>query len=308
MSDLPINDLASESLQTRRGATEAIADSVDRGTPLDAAAEAVVARFADPDPGIRQLATYILQTDAERPSGGRTVAALRAALTSDVADERRGAAFVYAGCLARQEQGHAVAALIDNPDRMVRAGVLKALADGAVPRAQTDAVVTALVRALADNDVATRKEVIWAIYLLGSEGAAIDAAVPQLEEAIGIAATQANAAIALSLAWHNANESDRADALYASASGNVQMGAAWGAADVYLKRDDLAALKRMFAHDNDNVRRGLGAFLHHARGQKRDLSLAGQAFSELERDHATDGLLHARLYAVADLAKRGPGG
>jgi HEAT repeat protein len=306
MSDLPVKDLESSDAQTRINATSTIADAVERGTALDAAVETLIGLLADSDTRVRGMATYILQTDAERDPKGATLPALRTALSSEREEIRRGAAFLLAGCLARQEDGAAVAALIENPDRVVRLATLNALANGAVPRAQTGAVVTALANALTDEDVNVRKEVIWALYLIGSDGTALTPAIAGLERALAEAATQGNAAIALALAWHTANEGSRADALYDSAAGAVQMGAAWGAADAHLRRGDVAALKKMFASENDSVRRGLGAFLHHARSQKRDLSLAGQAFTELEKEHPDDALLHARIYGVTSIAQHGP--
>lgn len=308
MSELPITDLQSDSAQTRLAATSAIADAVERGTALDAAVESVIGLLADSDASVRGMATYILQTDAERDPKGRTLPALRTALSSDRAEIRRGAAFLLAGILARQEDGIGVAALIDSPDPILRLATLNALANGAVPRAQTDAVVAALAKVLDDADVNVRKEAIWVLYLLGSEGTALTPAIDGLERALADAATQGNAAIAVALAWHAANEGARADALYESLTGSVQMGAAWGAADVHLRRGDVAALKKLFASENDSVRRGLGAFLHHARKQRRDLSAAGQAFTELEKEHPDDALLHARIYGVTSIAQRGPNG
>ena len=266
------------------------------------AAEPMVALLGEP--AVSQLATFILQTDVERDPSGRGAAALRAALTSEV---RKAAATLLAGCLARREDGAAVAALIGNADPVVQLGAITGLANGAVPRAQQDAVVAALTAVLADAELAVRKEAIWALYLLGSEGAALDAAVPALERAVEEQATQGNAAIALSLAWNASNDA-RAHELAASVSGVVQLGAAWGAADVRLRRGDLAALKAMFADDNANVRRGLGAFLYDAKRRGRDISLAAQAFTELERDHPDDAMLHARIFAVREIVERGPDG
>ena len=283
----------------------AIADAVERGTPLDAV-DNIIALLADPDQRVRQMATYILQTDAERDAKGQTLAALRAAVGSDTIEIRRGAAFLLAGVLARQEDGVAVAALIANADPDVRLAVLNALANGAIPRAGTDAVVAALANVLGDEQVAIRKEAIWTLYLLGSEGAALTPAIAGLERALGDAATQGNAAIAIAFAWQMASDAARVTALFDHASGAVQMGAAWGAADAHVRRGELAALKAMFASDNDSVRRGLGAFLNHARKQGRDISLAGQAFGELEREHPDDALLHARIYGVRSIAEHGP--
>jgi hypothetical protein len=254
------------------------------------------------------MATYILQTDAERDPNGRTLPALRTALSNDRGEIRRGAAFLLAGVLARQEDGIAVAALIESPDLLVRLATLNALANGAVPRAQTDAVVAALANVLDDADVNVRKEAIWALYLLGSEGTALTPAIGGLSRALADAATQGNAAIAIAFVWHTTNEGARADALYDSPSGSVQMGAAWGAADAHLRRGDVAALKKMFVSENDSVRRGLGAFLHHARKQRRDLAAAGQAFTELEKEHPDDALLHSRIYGVTSIAEHGPNG
>jgi HEAT repeat protein len=306
MSNLPLKDLVSESAQTRLSATSAIADAIERGTPLDAALEPVIALLADSDQRVRGMASYILQADAERDPEGRTIPGMWAALSSERTEIRRGAAFLLAGCLARQEDGVAVAALIDNRDRVVRLATLNALANGALPRAQTDAVVKALANVLVDEDVDIRKEAIWALYLLGSEGAALTPAIAGIKRALDDEATQGNAAIAISLAWHAGNDATRADALYDNPSGRIQMGAAWGAADAHLRRGDLATLKKMFASENDNVRRGLGAFLHHARKYGRDISLAGQVFDELEREHPDDALLHARMHGVRLIAERGP--
>jgi hypothetical protein len=307
MSELPISELSSGSEDARMKACTSIADAVDAGTPLGAAATPVIAALGDANANVHGLALYILQTDAERHPQGGTVEALRAALTESAIGVRRNAAFLLAGFLARQEDGSGVAALLTNPDPVVLAGVLKALADGAIPRAQTDAVVSALVPLLSNAEVNIRKEATWVLYLVGTDGTAIDTAAPALEPLLDDAATQGNAAIAVSLAWHLADEGARADALYDRPSGSVQMGAAWGAADAALRRKDLAALKKLFSSENDNVRRGLGAYLNYAQKRKRDLSLAGRAFSDLEREHPDDALLHARLYGVVDLAKRGPG-
>jgi HEAT repeat protein len=306
MSELPIKDLESESAQTRLNATSVIADAIERGTALDAAVESVIALLADSDQRVRDMAKYILQTDAERDLRGRTIPALRAALSTEATEIRRGSAFLLAGCLARQEDGLAVAALAEHTDRVVRLAALNAIANGAVPRAHTDAVVTALANVLTDDSVDIRKEAIWALYLIGSEGAALTPAIPGLERALEDAATQGNAAIAIALAWRVGNRGALADALYDHPNGSVQMGAAWGAADAYLRHGDVAALKKLFASDNENVRRGLGAFLHHARKQRRDISLAGQAFAELEREHPDDMLLQVRLHAVRSIAERGP--
>lgn len=307
MSGLPTSDLASSTVEVRMKACTAIADAVDAGTPLGTAAEQVIAALADGDANVSGMARYILQTEAERHPAGGTVEALRAAMTSDVVAVRKNAAFLLAGFLARQEDGAGVAALLGHADPVVLAGVLKALADGAIPRAQTDAVVAALVPLLANPELYVRKEATWVLYLLGTSGTAIDAAVSALEPLLDSAATQGNAAIALAFALHNANRDNRAEALYEHANGPVQMGAAWGAADAYLRRSDLAGLKKLFASENDNVRRGLGAFLHHAQQRRRDISLAGEAFSTLEREHPDDALLQARLYGVIDIVKRGPG-
>ncbi|CAN5910081.1 hypothetical protein BH11MYX3_BH11MYX3_31140 [soil metagenome] len=306
MGDLPIADLTSESAETRLQATSAIADACERGTPLDAAAEPVIALLADPDSKVSGMAGYILQTDAERDPSGRGAAALRAALTSDVIAVRRGAATLLAGCLAREENGAAVAALIDTPDPAVRLGAITALAEGARPRAQIDAVVSSLVNALADDELRVRKEATWALYLFGSDGADVQSAVPALERMLDDPSTQGNAAIVISLALHTANDATRADALARHPSLLVQSGAAWGAATVYLRRSDVAALKTLFSSDSADVRRGLGGYLHHARGRGRDLSPAGQAFLELQRDHPDDALLHARLFAVQEIIERGP--
>jgi HEAT repeat protein len=308
MSELQVQDLTNDSVQVRLTAAGAIADAVEKGTPVGDAVEAIIGLFADPDQRVRDLATYILQTDVDRDAADVTLPALHTAVSSERPEIRRGAAFLLAGCLARQENGAAIAALLEQPDHVVRLATLNALANGATPRAQTDLVVAALAKVLDDENVAVRKEAIWTLYLLGSEGAALTPAVAGLERALTDAATQANAAIAIALAWHVANDGARADALYASPVGTVQMGAAWGAADALLRRGDLAALKTMFASDNDSVRRGLGAFLHHARKQRRDLSVAGQAFTELETEHADDALLHARIYGVTALAQHGPNG
>ncbi len=252
------------------------------------------------------MATYILQADVDRDPSGRTLPALRSAVASDRDDVRRGAAFLLAGCLARREDGVGVASLIEHPDRGVALAALNAIVGGAVPRAHTDVVVRALIVVLDGEDVVLRKEAIWALYLLGSEGTEITSAIAGLQRALGDATTQANAAVALALALLRTQDDERAIALWDHPSGAVQMGARWGAADAYLQRGDLAALKRQFASENDNVRRGLGGFLHHARKQRRDLALAGQAFSELETEHPADALLHARIYGVTDLAARGP--
>jgi hypothetical protein len=306
MSALPVSDLAGPTVEARMKACTAIADAVDAGTPLGAAAEQVIAALADANTNVSGMAVYILQTEAERHPDGGTVEALRGAMTSDAVAIRRNAAFLLAGFLARREDGAGVAALLGNTDSVVLAGILKALADGAIPRAQTDAVVSALVPLLAHADLNVRKEATWVLYLLGTNGTAIDAALPALEPMLDDAGTQGNAAIAFSLACHVANQNSRADALYEHASGPVQMGAAWGAADAALRHKDVAALKKLFSSANDNVRRGLGAFLYNAQQRRRDISLAGEAFSQLEREHPDDALLHARLYGVVDLAKRGP--
>ena len=305
MSDLPIADLTSETAETRLAACSAIADAVERGTPLDTAVPAVVGLLADPDPRVKGLAEYILQTEAERAPAGPGLDGLRAALSHEVAAVRRAVGFLLAGFHARKEEGGVVATLLGHADPLVRAGALKAIADGAVPRRETDAVVAALVPLLGSEDVAVKKEAIWAAYLLGSEGTSLAPALPALESALADAATQNNAAIAAALAWHQTNAGARADALYKHESGPVQMGAAWGAADAALQRKDLAAIKALFTDENDNLRRGLGAFLSHARKTKRDITLAGQAFSELEAAHAGDALMHARLYGVLQLAQRG---
>jgi HEAT repeat protein len=306
MNELPVADLASESAEVRNKACTAIADAVDAGPPRGEAADAVIAALGHADSGVRQMAQYILQTDAEGAGGAATVAKLRGALTSDVGGVRREAAFLLAGVVARQEKGAEVAALIGNTDSLVRLGTLKALADGARPRAGTEAVVAALANALADDDVNVRKEATWGLYMMGADGAELAGAVTALEGLLDNAATQGNAAIALSFALRMAKEDKRADALYESASGVVQMGAAWGAADVDLRRGDLAAIKTLFKSENDSVRRGLGAFLHHAKQRGKDISLAGQAFNELQSEHPDDALLHARIYGVVQLVEHGP--
>jgi len=279
----------------------AIADACERGTPLDDP-DRMIALLADADR--KPMAEYILQTAAEHEP--RVVVALRAALADGSELVRRAAASLLVGTLARQEDGGAVAELLGHPDRMVRLGTLASLANGALPRQQTADVVAALTNALADADLAVRKEAIWALYLLGSEGVAIVPALPALERALEDRGTQGNAAIALSLALHVANVPARATALAASESGAVQLGAAWGAADAYVRRGDLTALKAMFTDENVNIRRGLGGFLHHAKGLKRDISLAAQAFRELMTEHPDDALLHARLFGVQQIVERGP--
>ncbi|MBL9013679.1 MAG: HEAT repeat domain-containing protein [Myxococcales bacterium] len=308
MSELPITDLSSDSVETRLAACAAIADAVERGVPLDLAVQPVVALLADPDPRVKNLVEYILQTDAERDPRGRGVDGLRWGLSHEVEAVRRAAGFLLAGFHARQEDGGVVATLLGHADPAVRAGALKAIADGAVPRRETDPVVAALVPLLEDETVAIRKEAIWAAYLLGSEGTSLAPALPALEAALADPATQANAAIAASLAYHQGQATARADALYASESGPVQMGAAWGAADAALQRKDAGAIEALFTSDNDNLRRGLGAFLNHARKARRDVTLAGQVFGKLEAAHAGDALALARLYGVVDLAQRGAGG
>jgi HEAT repeat protein len=300
MTDPRFADLASDSADARMAACSAIADACERGTPLDDGTEPMIALLGDPDSRVSGMATYILQTEADREPHGRAVQALRGALYSPSDAVRRLSAFLLAGSLARQEDGKAVAAMLETDDHIVRLGTLKALADGAVPREHTDAVVAALVRALEDQDVSVRKESIWALYLLGSAGEALKPAVPALERALEDSTTQGNAAIALVL-----SEPARAAGLYDHAVGAVQMGAAWGAADVALRAGDLATLKAMFSSENTSVRRGLGAFLNHAKTSGRDIELAGQAFSELEQANPDDAVLHARLYGVIEIVKRG---
>ncbi|MBA3459174.1 MAG: hypothetical protein H0T46_04380 [Deltaproteobacteria bacterium] len=287
-------------------ACTAIADAVDAGAPLGAAAEQVIAALGDENKDVSGMALYILQTEAERNPSGGTVDALRTAMTSDAVAVRRNAAFLLAGFLARLEDGAGVAALLADADPVVLAGVLKALADGAIPRARTDAVVAAVVPLLAHAELNVRKEATWVLYLLATAGTAIDAAVPALEGMLDDAATQGNAAIALSYALHTTNQGSRADASYERASGPIQMGTAWGAADAALRSEDLPALKKLFSSENDNVRRGLGGLLNYAQKRRRDISLAGTAFNELEREHPDDALLHARIYGVLDIVKRGP--
>jgi HEAT repeat protein len=282
----------------------AIADACEGGTPLEAP-EQIIALLANPE--TKGMADFILQTAAEQEHDGRTVDALRSALTDPVEAVRRAAAAVLAGTLARREDGVAVAALIGHADPMVRLGTLNALANNALPREGTGEVVAALATALSDVDLAIRKEAIWALYLLGSEGVAIDPAMPVLEHLLDDPETAGNAAIALSLAFHVANDATRAAALAATPNGVVQLGAAWGAADAALRRGDLAALEAMFASEDANLRRGLGGFLHHAKALKRDLSLAGQAFQSLMKAHPDDALLHARLLGVQEIIERGPG-
>jgi hypothetical protein len=307
MSELPIADLSSESQQVRMQACTAIADSVDAGNALGPAVDPVIKLLADANPGVVQMAKYILQTDAEKQSDGLTVAALRSALTSDLAQLRREAAALLAGYLARKEDGAAVAELLRNPDQAVRLGTLKALADGALPRAQTDDVIAALAKALEDSDINVRKEATWALYLFASdEGVSIEQALPPLEPLVDDPTTQGNAAIALSLGWHLTGQGARADALYARGNGAVQMGVSWGAADALLRRGDVAALKSMFAHEDTSVRRGLGAYLWHARQRRRDISVAGTAFTELMQQHADDAPMQARLYGVQQIIERGP--
>ncbi len=307
MADLPIADLASDSADVRLAACSKIADAVEQGTALDTGVEPIVPLLGDSDARVRDLVQYILQTEAERDPKGRGVDGLRWGLSSENDEVRRASGFLLAGFHARQEDGAIVATLLGHHDRLVRIGALKAIADGAVPRRETTEVVESLGPLLEDEELAVRKEAIWVAYLLGSEGTSLSPVLPALEASLGPAATQANAAIAVSLAWHLAGAGGRADALYDSPSGPVQMGAAWGAADAALAKGDLAALKAMFTSENDSVRRGLGAFLHHARKTKRDVSLAGQAFSELEAANPDNALMQARLYAVVDLAQRGPG-
>jgi len=232
----------------------AIADACEGGAPLEAPAQ-IIALLANPE--TKGMADYILQTAAEQEHDGRTVDALRAALADPADAVRRAAAFVLAGTLARREDGVAVAALIGHADPMVRLGTLNALANHALPREGTGEVVAALAAALSDADVAIRKEATWALYLLGSDGVAIDPAVPALERLLEDPATAGNAAIALSLAFHAANDATRAAALAAAPNGAVQLGAAWGAADAALRRGDLAALEAMFSEEDANVRRGL---------------------------------------------------
>ena len=307
MSDLPVGNLASVDAAVRYQAATAIADAVDAGTALEAAAAPMVAALGDADGRVVQMAIYVLQTDAEKYPQGSTLPALRNALASDVEPVRRNGAFLLAGFFARQEDGAAVAALIANPDTAVRLGTLKALADGALPRAQQEAVVGALATALSDDNVNVRKEAIWSLYLMGSmEDASLEAAVPALEKALEEPATQGNAAIAWSFALCMRGESARVDALYPSATGQVQMGLMWGAADVAVRNGDLATLKKMFSAEDNTVRRGLGAGLWHLRGNKRDISLAGQAYQELMDGSPDDALLHARLIGVQQIVERGP--
>lgn len=306
MSELPYGDLASDSAQVRIAATSTIADAVEQGAALGESVDIVIRAFADPEPRVREMATYILQADVDRDANGTTLPALRKAIASEQHDIRRGAAWLLTACLARQEDGAAVAALIDQPDRVVMLAALNALGNGAVPRAQTDLVVAAIAKLLDDTDVAVRKEAIWTVYLLGSEGGSLTPALPGLERALADAATQNNAAIGVALAWHIAGEGVRAEALFDHPIGTVQMGAAWGSADAHLRNSDVAALKKMFASENDSVRRGLGAFLHHARKQGRNLAVAGKAFSELESENPDDALLHARIYGVTQIAQHGP--
>ncbi len=283
----------------------AIADACEAGTPLEAPAR-IVALLADP--ATKGMADYILQTAAEQPRGAPVVDALRAGLVDPIDAVRRGAAFILAGVLARREDGIAVAALIGHADPVVRLGTLHALANNALPRAGTTEVVVALATAVADDDLAARKEAIWTLYLLGSEGVTLDPALPALERALEDPITAGNAAIALSLASHLANDATRVAALAAIPIGAVQLGVAWGAADAALRRNDLAALEAMFSAEDTDVRRGLGGFLHHARGIKRDISLAGQAFLGLMNANPDNALLQARLFAVQEIIERGPGG
>jgi hypothetical protein len=288
-------------------ACSAIADAVEQGTPLGDSLDPVIALLGDADANVVGMAQYILQTEAEKQPGGRTIPALRTSLTSDNEAIRRQAAFLLAGYLARQEDGGAVAELIRSSDVVTRLGTLKALADGALPRKQIDLVVAALAHVLTDENTAARKEATWVLYLLESdEKVSIDAALPALESLLDADATQANAAIALSLAWHMSNQGARADALYAKSNGNVQMGVAWGAANAHLERGDVAALKTMFSSEEFSIRRGLGAYLWHARSNRRDISVAGQAFTQLMDENADNPLMQARLFGVQQIIERGP--
>lgn len=130
MSELQVKDLESDSAQARLTAAGAIADAVERGTPLGDAVGAIIGLFADTDERVRGMATYILQTDVDRDAAGGTLPALRTAVSNDRAEIRRGAAFLLAGCLARQEDAAAIAALLEQPDPVVRLSTLGALASG----------------------------------------------------------------------------------------------------------------------------------------------------------------------------------
>ena len=102
MTALPIADLSSATVETRLAACSAVADAVERGTPLDAAVEPVVALLADPDPRVKGMAEYILQTEAERDPKGRGVDGLRWGLSHEVESVRR------ADCIYVLEAGRVV--------------------------------------------------------------------------------------------------------------------------------------------------------------------------------------------------------
>jgi HEAT repeat protein len=339
MSDLRIEELESDSAEVRRRACEGIADAFEAGAPIDAAIGPVAARLADHDREVRALAAFILATAAEReidvssalPAiisalsdedsdirqncrhalGSRIAHAttrmlLLQALSDPRAAVRRTVAELLATDDAERDDGDAVAALLRNQDGTVRLGVSSALAEGALPRHGTHALIEALAAAVGDAEPSVRKEAIWALYLFAFAGHDVDAALPALERALEDEATQGNAAIVVSLAWHASGQEARAAALRAHEKGTVQLGAAWGASDHHLKNGDVAALKAMFADEDVNVRRGLGGSLHHAKQCGRDMSLAAQVFRDLEREHPDDALLHARLYAVLSIVERGP--
>ena len=76
-------------------------------------------------------------------------------------------------------RGVGVASLIEHPDRGVALAALNAIVGGAVPRAHTDVVVRAPIVVLDGEDVVLRKEAIWALNLLGSEGTEMTSAIAE---------------------------------------------------------------------------------------------------------------------------------
>ena len=211
---------------------------------------------------------------------------------------------------ARREDGVAVAALIGDADPAVAPGAITGLANGAPPRAHQDVVVAALTAVLADAE------------LRGPQGGDLGRCTssirrrrarrgpgPQLRPARSPEpATQRNARDRAVARVERVERRPRARASPRTrAEAPCGYGAAWGRRRCPASPAAISpAIKAMFADDNPNVLRGLGAFLYDAKRRGRDISLAGQAFAELERDHPDDAMLHARIFAVREIVERGP--
>jgi hypothetical protein len=331
MSDLPLDRLASPDAEIRRQACEAIADACEAGVPIDAALEPVAKLLSDADTGVRAMAIFVLAMATERgldvPAPALVgalgdedddirhnarhaitqmldKAATRMALLQGLADERprvrQTAAQVLATRCAGDGDSAQLAALVRHADQQARMGAVNALAEGALPAGPAVEVVAALADAIGDGDTRIKKDAIWALYLFASEGKDIQPAVAALEGALADPTLQGNAAIALAATGRFA------DALIARPEGPVQLGAGWGAGDYAMRQNDAPALKKLFTHENVNVRRGLGGSLHHAKEHGRDISLAGNVFKELLAEHADDNVMQAQLYGVVQIVDRGP--